>query len=143
VAPDNPLAQRPFVSLADCLPFPLLLPDETWIEQTSAGRVLMNSIRRFEIAARVDRVNLFKPLVRAGLGIAFMTAIEAEHEVRMGEVVYIPLQPRRFELPTLSLVVAIKHTAPVYTALFIENMVTRLAKLDSRMVEGSFEDRPR
>jgi DNA-binding transcriptional LysR family regulator len=127
VAPDHPLAQLRHATLDDCAPYPVLIPSDSWIEQSAVKRLVSDSRHRLDIVARGVRVGVLKALARARAGIAFLTALEVDHEVRARQLVYIPLAHRNLDVPSLSVLTPASRSVPVYTAMFLERVKEQLA----------------
>lgn len=127
--PDHPLADHAQLRLADCAAYPLLLPSEDWIDQTVAHSLFAGGLSEYRVAARGGRAGVLRSLARAGLGIAFLTRLEVELDIRSGHLVHVPLSGRSVAVPTLSLLVPVRQNSAGPVAVFVQ-------KLHERLLEG-------
>lgn len=125
VPPGHPLAELKSLCLADCAPYPIIIPRESWFEQSPMKRLIEHSSQTLNIVARGDRLTVLKALARSGVGIAFITGLEAEREVRAGELVFIPLTEARVPPSRLSLLTP-PGNVPVFAAVFAEHLREQL-----------------
>jgi len=91
MTPDHPLARRDQVTLAQCLRYPLILPDHTWSLRPKLDRALEGADARIEILTSSGSVELMRHLVRGKLGIGFQTMVGLRPRIRSGELVHVPL----------------------------------------------------
>jgi DNA-binding transcriptional LysR family regulator len=97
------LAQRKAIRLAECLGEPLILPDEPLAARVSI-RLALEAAGPYRSVAASNRIVAVKSLVRAGLGVSFLTRLDVAAEVRAGEFCFVPLDDRLIEHPYLSII---------------------------------------
>src|SRR5262249_48906826 len=101
VPPGHKLAARAAVTLDDCVPYPVVLPDETLFGRSTIGMALQAGGPRFRIAAICNRYSALVAMLRKGLGIGFLTRIDVARELRARELRWIPLRDPRVPVPVL------------------------------------------
>jgi DNA-binding transcriptional LysR family regulator len=134
VLPDHPLAQHREVRIADCLAFPIIMPDETLMVRSAIRRALEKTRRGVRIAATSNRVASIKGLAKAGVGVAFLVELDVVSEIATGELNFIRLKDREIEAPHISLVVS-KHDRLSPAALNLLDFLKR--ELGPAKGEGS------
>ncbi|CAJ0808625.1 HTH-type transcriptional activator CmpR [Ralstonia psammae] len=115
------LAHRKSVRLEECVSDPVVLPDEGLIAH-SAVRAALESLGRFQIAATCNRIVAIKSLVRAGLGISFLTWFDVAMEHEAGEFRFVPLEGPLIEQPYVSVVTARTAKKSAVVDLFLETL---------------------
>lgn len=100
---DHRFAALNAVRLADCIGFPLILPEEP-LAARSAIRIALEEAGPYQVSATSNRIVTIKALLRAGLGITFLTQLDVAAEERAGEFRFIPLDDASIEHPYISLV---------------------------------------
>jgi DNA-binding transcriptional LysR family regulator len=108
VLPDHPLAQYREARIADCLAYPIIMPDETLMVRSAIRRALERTRRGARVAGTCNRIASIKGLAKAGVGIAFLVELDVSSEIEAGEFRFIKLKDRDIEAPYISLVVP-KH----------------------------------
>jgi DNA-binding transcriptional LysR family regulator len=101
--PDHKLAGRGTVALADCVAYPVVLPDATLLGRSTIGMALQAGGPRFRIAAICNRYSALVAMVRNGFGIGFLTRLDVARELRTRELRFVPLRDSRVPAPVLSL----------------------------------------
>jgi len=91
VSAEHPLAGRERVSLADCAPFPIVLPDRSWPLRERLDRAIEHSALDMNIATTSNSVEFLKAMVEQRQGIGFQALIGIEPQVQRGELLHIPL----------------------------------------------------
>lgn len=129
MAPDHPLARRRQLTLIDCAAYPLIVPDEEWIDQTVTHSLFPGGLADYNVVARGGRSGVLRAFARAGLGITFLTRLEVEADVRSGTLVHIPLTHRRMAVPTLSLLVPTRQTSAGVVGVFTQRLLEELQQL--------------
>ena len=104
--PGHPLVGLPHVSVSDCAPHPFIIPGDDWLRH-SGLRDLLDGGRPspVRVVARAERPAMLKSLVRAGLGVSFLTRLGTERDVRSGELAWVPLAPGVLQASSVSLLV--------------------------------------
>ena len=91
LTPCHPLADRTQVSLTDCVPFPILLPDQSWPLRAQLDREIEQSGLILNIITSSNSVEFLKTMVSQQLGIGFQTIVGIEALVEKGELAHVPL----------------------------------------------------
>ncbi|WP_072395419.1 LysR family transcriptional regulator [Hyphomicrobium sp. CS1GBMeth3] len=106
VKPGHPFASLESVKLSDCVLQPLILPDSS----VSLRGVIDSALVRTNVDVRpvmtVNSIALIKMMVAQGCGVGLLTDIDAMPEIRMGQLVYVPLADQGIPPSSLSLIVA-------------------------------------
>ena len=118
---DHRLASRKFVDFVDCLAEPLILPGEP-LTARWAIRSALEAASPYRTAATSNRIVAIKALLRAGLGITFLTRLDVAPEVRAGEVRFVPLRDQAIEHPYVSIVAPKGVRRTPTTDLIIETL---------------------
>jgi DNA-binding transcriptional LysR family regulator len=92
--PDHPMTKQATVSLAQCVGYPLIFPDESLTLRQLLDSSFDRLAVRVEPIIETNSVELMKQASLAGLGITFMNAIDIEAERRQGDAAFIPLRDR-------------------------------------------------
>lgn len=118
--PDHPLARQRQVTLGDCAPFPLIVPGTEWLQHSGLNALLAEDSLPDHVIARAERPGMLKALVRAGLGIAYLTALGVERDIEERKLAWTPFAPGIIKHATISLMVARGRAMPLYTQAFID-----------------------
>jgi DNA-binding transcriptional LysR family regulator len=81
------------------------------------------------VVARAERPGMLKALVRAGIGIAYLTALGVERDLDERKLAWTPLSPGIIKPATISLMVARGRIAPLYTQAFVDILKRELLAL--------------
>jgi DNA-binding transcriptional LysR family regulator len=127
--PDHPLARRRAVSLADCKPYPVILPDMTFPNRAWLDAALAASGVHLQMAVCSNSFQLMRGAVREGLGIAFQTSIGIEAELRAGDLVYVPLRDRAVVPSILVALVRAKKALHAAAAVFLQEVSRTFASM--------------
>ena len=103
--PGHPLSKIDRATLGDCLVHPVVAPTKEWLAHSVLSQLFHNEQASFRIAARVERIGMVKNLVSAGLGIAFMSSVGLEEDIRCGRLVWTPLAHGMVPPTTMSLLI--------------------------------------
>ncbi|MAO58840.1 LysR family transcriptional regulator [Alloalcanivorax profundimaris] len=128
MVPGHPLAKRQRLTLSECTGHPLILPSGDWFEQSAIKRLIRDTEVPLDVAGRAERPSVVKSLTRAGVGMAFMTRLEAAYEIEHGELVYVPLVDRGMA-PSRLFLLTPNRNVPVFAAPVIEEVKLALACL--------------
>jgi DNA-binding transcriptional LysR family regulator len=94
VAPGHALAAlaRPYVSLADCSSFPMVIPDRS----LTVGALLADALERaaigVETVVETNSIELLKRAATQGETVTFLSEVEMAVELARGELVFLPLR---------------------------------------------------
>jgi DNA-binding transcriptional LysR family regulator len=78
------------------------------------------------VVARAERPAMLKSLVRAGLGIAYLTAFGVERVVAENKLAWTPFAPGVIKPAVISLMVPRGRVAPVYTEALVDILTREL-----------------
>ncbi len=129
--PDHPLARRREVTIAECLAYPLVMPDERLVAYSAVRRAMARMKRAPRVAATCNRIGPLKSLVKAGVGLAFMAQIDIGPDVAAGDLRFIKLTDRDIEAPLIS-AIAPKRTSLSPAAKRLCELLRREVMLDRR-----------
>ena len=120
--PDHPLAKRRSLRLAECQPYPVILPDVTFPNRAWLDGAIASSAAQFHMAASSNSFQLMRELAKEGMGIVFQTTIGIEQELQSGELVYVPLRDASIEPSVLVALVRAKQDLHSAASLFLGNV---------------------
>jgi DNA-binding transcriptional LysR family regulator len=118
--PGHPLTRLRHVSLGDCAPYPLVVPGADWLQHSGLNVLLQEDTLPTRVVARAERPAMLKALVRAGVGIAYLTALGVERDIDEGKLAWTPLAPGIIKHAIISLMVPRGRAQPVYATAFID-----------------------
>ncbi len=114
--PDHPVASLKEISYQDYATHPFVLPGDAWLRHSGLGKLLDGRHAPRNVVARAERPAILKALVRAGLGIAFLTRLGAEHN----DLVWIPLAEGTASPALVALMVPRDHDLPLSRAVLAD-----------------------
>src|SRR5438132_9586166 len=120
--PNHPLAQRRGVRLADCQPYPVILPDLTFPNRAWLDAAIADSGVQMQMVVCSNSFQLMRELVREGLGIAFQTSVGIEAELRAAELVYVPLRDAAVVPSVLVALVRAKQELHAAASIFLDDV---------------------
>ncbi|MGI9506479.1 MAG: LysR family transcriptional regulator [Geminicoccaceae bacterium] len=91
LTPSHPLAGRTQLSLTDCAPYPIVLPDRSWPLRARLDQEIAQADLAFNIVTSSNSVEFLKTMVDQQLGIGFQTIVGLEVQVERGELLHVPL----------------------------------------------------
>ena len=91
--PDHPLTRLRQVTLGDCAHYPLIIPGTAWLQHSGLNVLIPEDNLPGRVVARAERPGMLKALVRAGLGIAYLTALGVERDIEERKLAWTPLAP--------------------------------------------------
>lgn len=91
MGPEHPLAGRQRVSLAECAPYPLILPDESWPLRRLLDREIDRYGEPLNIVTSSNSEEFLRTMFDRHLGIGFQTVMGIERELDRRELVFVPL----------------------------------------------------
>jgi len=127
-APDHPLSRKEVATRADIAEWALIAPGDDWLRHSGLKHVFEGEQPPGRIVARAERPGILKALVRAGLGIAFLSLFGVDKEVSEGKLAWIPLAADIMEPALISLLVPRGRVQPVYMMEFIEIVKRELSE---------------
>ena len=105
VSADHPLARRPSVSLSECAQYNLLLQVDTEPLRSMIEVELSSLERTGRALVTSNNLMLLRPLIEAGVGVAFYTPLGMADQIRSGTIVGVPLEGSRLGGMRLGLLV--------------------------------------
>ena len=91
LTPSHPLAGHSRLSLADCAPYPIVLPDRSWPLRARLDQEIEQADLALNIITSSNSVEFLKTMIDQQLGIGFQTIIGLEVQVERGELLHVPL----------------------------------------------------
>lgn len=129
VAAEHPLAGRVQLRLSDCLLYKLVIANSTLDLRLIVDEVLSRASAKPELIASSNSVMLMKELVTRGMGIGLMTEMDADKEVRSGQLVYIPLADRPIPPSVLTLCTSADRQLSLAATTLLDLVKTRLSQM--------------
>nr|WP_295462267.1 LysR family transcriptional regulator [Mesorhizobium sp.] len=105
VSADHPLAKRSSVSLSECAQYNLLLQVDTEPLRSMIEVELSSLERTGRALVTSNNLMLLRPLIEAGVGVAFYTPLGMADQIRAGTIVGVPLEGSRLGGMRLGLLV--------------------------------------
>jgi DNA-binding transcriptional LysR family regulator len=118
--PDHRLAQRRQVTLADCAAWPLVAPGREWLDSSGLANLFQGPEGPGRIVARAERPGILKALVRAGLGVAFLTRLGVERDIAEGKLAWVPFAPGILPPARISVMLPQDRAQPVSLVVFLD-----------------------
>jgi len=91
MGPGHPLEGREDVGLAECAPYPLILPDESWPLRRLLDREIERLDTPLNIVTSSNSEEFLRTMFDHHLGIGFQTVMGIEPQLDKGELVFVPL----------------------------------------------------
>lgn len=129
VAADHPLAREKTVSLSQCAQHNMLLQLDTEPIRSLIDVELSVLNRLGRTLVRSNNLMMLKPLVIAGLGVAFYTPVGMADEIANGSVVAIPLGGTRLGGMRLGLLVPRRRKLSAAAETMVDHLSAALAAL--------------
>lgn len=126
VAPDHPLASQAQIRLSDCLPYKVVVAEASLDLRLIVNQILARASARPELIASSNSVMLMKELAMRGMGVGLMTEMDADKEVRAGQLVYVPLADRPIPPSVLSLCVNSERQLSLPATTLLQVVKSRL-----------------
>jgi DNA-binding transcriptional LysR family regulator len=133
VAPGHALADlaRPYVSLADCSIFPMVIPDRS----LTVGALLADALERaaisVETVVETNSIELLKRAATQGQTVTFLSEVEMAVEMARGELVFLPLRDTELQQElrlvarrTMALDATQSHVAETLRQLLAESAIS-------------------
>lgn len=105
VSANHPLARLPSVSLSECAQYNLLLQVDTEPLRSMIEVELSSLERSGRALVTSNNLMLLRPLIEAGVGVAFYTPLGMADQIRSGTIVGVPLKASRLGGMRLGLLV--------------------------------------
>lgn len=91
MGPGHPLERRRGLALAECAPYPLILPDESWPLRRLLDREIEKLETPLNIVTSSNSEEFLRTMFDHHLGIGFQTVMGIEPQLDKGELVFVPL----------------------------------------------------
>lgn len=132
VSADHPLAKRTSVSLSECAQYNLLLQVDTEPLRSMIEVELSSLERTGRALVTSNNLMLLRPLIEAGVGVAFYTPLGMADQIRAGTIVGVPLEGSRLGGMRLGLLVPRRRQL----SQAAEAMATQLGKALSQLSDA-------
>jgi len=129
VPPGHPLTALDRVTLPDCIPHAVVTPHDDWLKQSVLSELFDTSDVPLKRVAMVERIDTLKNLVRAGIGIAFLSRIGLERELAAGELCWMPLADGIVRPASVSILLQRGRVLPIYLSSFVDMLKEEFARL--------------
>jgi len=128
MSPNHPLAKRKAVRLAECKPYPLILPDITHPNRRWLNSILNYPNREVAPLASSNSFQLMRALSKYGFGIAFQTLVGIEEEIRNKDLTYVPLSDRSLKASVLAVISRGKSALSGPASLFVKALRDKVSR---------------
>lgn len=91
MGPGHPLDGRESIGLAECTPYPLILPDESWPLRRLLDREIDKIDTPLNIVTSSNSEEFLRTMFDLHLGIGFQTVMGIEPQLDKSELVFVPL----------------------------------------------------
>lgn len=126
VARGHPLARQKSVTLQECAQFNLLLQLDNEVMSSMISIELAALDRTGRTLVATNNQMMLKPLILAGVGVAFFTPIGLLNELREGSVVAIPIAGSRLQELEISVMVPRNRPLTGATQAFVDFIAAEL-----------------
>lgn len=126
MGPGHPLEGRENIALAECAPYPLILPDESWPLRRLLDREIDELAMPLNIVTSSNSEEFLRTMFDHDLGIGFQTVMGIEAPLEKEEMVFVPLgkEARMEQVFAVCIRRARRRDAPVQQ--LIESLARRL-----------------
>jgi DNA-binding transcriptional LysR family regulator len=131
VAADHPLARHPAVSLDECAEYNLLLQIDTEPLRSLIEIELSSLERTGRTLIWCNSLMMLRPMILAGVGVAFYTPLGMAAEIREGRIVSVPLKSKRLGGLRLGLLVPRRRQLTPAAEAMVEHLSEGLMALDA------------
>lgn len=118
--PDHPLMRLHHITPRDCEPYPLIIPGAEWLHHSGLNVLIQEDNLPTRVVARAERPGMLKALVRAGLGVAYLTALGVERDIAEHKLAWTPLTPGVIKDAVVSLMVPRGRRQPIFATFFVD-----------------------
>jgi DNA-binding transcriptional LysR family regulator len=125
----HPLAGCAEIALGACADLPLIVPDDTLSLRAVIDRIWAKKFGDLPFdLVEASSIAAVKTLVRSGLGVALLTALDVMEDDHDGGLVYIPLEDEKIPLSVLSLVTRSARSLSVAASLLVNSIAGAMAQ---------------
>lgn len=123
------LAQQQEIDLIDCADLSLIVPDDSLSLRAVVDAIWMKHFSQLPFnIIEVSTIAAMKSLVREGLGVALLTALDVMDDDERGELVYIPLRDEKIPLSVIALVTRSVRSLSVPASLLVNNLTASMSE---------------
>jgi len=122
VPPHHALASWSSVKFEECRNHPLIMPSARLSLRQGIDRTLANLRVELRPVLQASSPGIIKSLISQNVGVGLLTSIDVLGEVRLGELVYVPLAHREVPVSYLSLVVSAGRQLSTAAALVVQHL---------------------
>ncbi|WP_306117557.1 MULTISPECIES: LysR family transcriptional regulator [unclassified Roseitalea] len=126
VASNHRLARAEAVTLTECAQFNLFLQLDTEPIRSFIDIELSMLQRTGRVLVASNNLNMIKPLIMAGVGVAFYTPLGMAREIREGKIVGVPLKGTRLGGLKMGILVPRRRRATHATEAMIDHLCAGL-----------------
>jgi DNA-binding transcriptional LysR family regulator len=137
VSRDHPLAEQRSLVLADCLAYPLAMPDASLAVRHMLDRALEAKAFRFTPALVSNSIELTKIFARQNQAVCFQ--FRSGDNPELAQLVEIPLRDPELSRARLLLAVRRERVPPAAAKAFAEQLAACFASLDDALTEDAYE----
>lgn len=125
----HPLARHQEIDLIECADLPLIVPDESLSLRAVVNTIWMKHFGELPFnIIEVSTIAAIKSLVKEGLGVALLTALDVMDEDERGELVYIPLRDEKIPLSVIALVTRSVRSLSVPASLLVNTVTASMSE---------------
>ncbi|MFN4011134.1 MAG: LysR family transcriptional regulator [Pannonibacter sp.] len=130
VSSAHPLSDMDSISLASCLPYPLIFPDRSMVMHDLVAETFAAADLPAEPTFLTNSIEAMKHLAATGNSIAFLSKFDVAEELRAGVLTYLPIRDRPFGQNVLTLVQRDRRSRGLAVQMFADELLRSL-KLSS------------
>ncbi len=132
MGPGHPLADASRLALAECAPYPLILPDESWPLRRLLDREIEQLDTPLNIVTSSNSEEFLRTMFDHHLGIGFQTVMGIEPQLDRGELVFVPLGDDAGMWQTFAVCIASHRHLDAAIEQLIQSLARRLDEYQSR-----------
>lgn len=132
MGPGHPLADTSRLSLAECAPYPLILPDESWPLRRLLDREIKELDTPLNIVTSSNSEEFLRSMFDHHLGIGFQTVMGIELQLDKGDLVFVPLDGESGMRQTFAVCIGKNHRRDDALQQLIESLARRLGEYHVR-----------
>ena len=133
VAAHHPLARLSSVSLSECAQYNLLLQVDTEPLRSLIEIELSSLERSGRALATSNNLMILRPMIEAGVGVAFYTPLGMADQIRAGTIVGVPLKGSRLGGLRIGMLVPRRRQLSRAAQAMVEQLAKALADLELTM----------
>ncbi|MFT9363906.1 MAG: LysR family transcriptional regulator [Gluconobacter sp.] len=106
--PNHPVAERKSARFSLAMNYPMIMPEPPLALHRQIDILQIDSNLNIHAAASSDNIQMIKSLVREGIGLGILSALDVMEEVTRGELAFIPIS--NHDLAPLTLALCVDHS---------------------------------